>query len=147
AALLLLPLFEIGMGSAAGRFYFDDDDEAHRRDVFRTSTVFLAVHALVLAAGIALLRQPLATRTLGEGVPAGLLVLAATQAAFMALNSQPLTLFRMREQSGLYMAVNLVRAVAGPLLVIVLIRTLEFDPVGALGGDVITYGAMALVGT
>ncbi len=144
--LLLFPMLDIGMSSAVVRFYHDYDDRGRRAAAFNTSLIFVALaHVPVVAAGF--IAAPWLSRAI-FGVPdhAALVRLVFLMASATAIGKQSLSMLRTAERSALFAALNLVRGLTGPLIIIVLVTGLGWGVAGALWGDLIGLAVLAAAG-
>lgn len=144
--LFLLPVFEMGMATALLRFYHLVDSEEERRRVCQSSFTYVTASAVVLSTLMIGLAAPLARAVFGDAEDAALVQLIALTAGVMIVNNQVLALLRAQSRSVLFSVLNVVRAVVGPALIIVLVVRFHWGLAGVLVGDLAGLFGMTAIG-
>lgn len=144
--VFLLPVFEMGMATALLRFYHLVNTDEDRLRVCRSSFAFVTASAFLLSALIMGSAEPLARAVFGDADDATLVQLIALAAGVMVVNNQVLALLRAQSRSILFSILNLVRAIIGPSVIILLVLWFDWGVVGVLIGDIAGLLAVTCIG-
>ena len=144
--LILLPIFELGMGTAMVRFYHLYDDADEQRGVTRTSFTFVlgAVAAWITLAFA--LAGPLSRVVFGVADQTTFIRLVAVTTGITVLGNQVLSLLRAQEKSVQFAVLNLTRSLVGPGAIVLLVVRFDMGLLGVLWGDIAGLATMTLVG-
>ena len=121
---ILSRFYDLGLTNSVGRFFFDFPEgsaSAGLDEMVSTAVVFLLVYALVLSSLLVLVAPQVAELLVGDSGLAPLARVMAVTLLFEAIAVPALTLLRMEERSGLWVAISLLRVVGSLCLNIYLV--------------------------
>lgn len=144
--LFLVPFVEVGLATALLRFYYLVDNERACRRLFSTSLALVSLLSCCCVILGWIFAVPLARLIFGSAEYAVLVRLMAGLAVATVIGNQPLALLRAQERSAAYAALNLLRAVLGPPVIVLLVVHFDMGAAGVLWGDFIGLSALALGG-
>jgi len=137
-------LISAGATSGAMRFYFKATTEERRKEIL--STAFI-VQALMTGLGalVLFIAAPLIWKhgLSGEGSTT-MVRIAAANFCLGSIMGAPMTLLMVRQQSGQYVAVNLVKLVCQLSLNILFVVVLRWGPQGVLLSSLFTYSLLGI---
>jgi O-antigen/teichoic acid export membrane protein len=127
-------VYDLGFTNSVARFYFDTgrDDHSSLRDMRATSLAFLAAYAGALTAALCVFAGTWSNLLTQSPRHADLIRIVAITLFADTLAIVPLTLIRMQERSGLFVAITIVRLVTSLGLSILLVVVLDQGVSGAL---------------
>lgn len=144
--VFLTPVLDLGISTALLRYYHRYESEDERRVLFTTCLAFtILIQVVVLAAGLGFAER-ISVAVYGTGEYANLVCLVAVSGTATVLSRLPLSWFRAQERSGVYTALNIVRAGVGPAAILLFVLGLDMAVEGILWGELLGLMAMALVG-
>lgn len=144
--LFLVPLFELGLGTAVLRFFHQVDGPGAQRRVFSTSAFILLATSAVGTVLLALFAGPLAGAVFGAAADAPLIRLLALVTVLTVANNLVLALLRAEEKSAIFAVLSLARAVAGPAAIVYLLVGRGMGVEGILIGDIAGLAVAGLAG-
>lgn len=131
---LMKQVYDLGFMNSVGRFFFDygDDDAAGMARMRATGIAFLAAYGGVLTVLLWSTADVWSDLLTGTPDNAHLVRIVAVTLYAEALTIVPLTLIRMQERSGRFVAITILRFVSTLVVSIVLVALLDQGVEGAL---------------
>lgn len=140
----LNPFLNLGLQSAVVRYLFHYDTPAGQRKLYSTSLFFLLCIILPVVSMLFYFSDDLAGLLFKSPGHGNLVRLTVLVSAATALSQQPLTLLRAHEKSVTYSVLQLLRGVAGPGSIFLLLVWFKWGLPGILWGEM--FGLAALAG-
>ena len=144
---LLTQVYDLGLTQSVGRFFFDDSGgrSASLPNVRTTGLAFALGYGGLLTAVLCLSAGTWADLLTGDSGHADLVRIVAATLYAEALAMVPLTIIRMQERSGLFVAITVSRFVATLSLNILFVVGLGLGVRGVLMGNAIAAGLVLLL--
>jgi len=144
--LFLNPFLNLGLQSSVVRYYFHYDTRDEQRRFYNTSLIFLLAMFVPTVGLLFYFSDDLAGLLFKEAELGDLFRLAVIVSALTALSLQPLALLRAQEKTYIYSALQLVRGVAGPGTIFLLLVVFRGGIRGILWGEVIGLTILTAAG-
>ena len=144
--IILIPIFELAMGSALVRFYHFAETEHSRQKVVSTSFTFVLLSVLFSSIVMLILKDWISLLIYGDSDFGNLIFLITITVGVTVIGNQVLSLLRAQEKSISFALLNLIRATVSPAFIIVLVVQFEMGLVGVLLGDFIGLFVMLVFG-
>ncbi len=145
---VLTLFFDLGLTNSVGRFFFDyrsDPTQQRLDEMVATTQTFLLLYGGLLTVALYLFAPGVSRLLVDDASRAPLVRIVAVTVLLEALAIPPLTLFRVQEQSYLWVAVTTIRVAATLGLNIYFVVVAELGVMGILLGTCITAAAVVVV--
>ena len=144
--LFLNPFLNLGLQSSVVRYYFHYDTRVEQRRFYNTSLIFLLAMFVPTVGLLFYFSDDLAGLLFKEAEHGDLFRLAVVVSALTAFSLQPLALLRAQEKTYIYSALQLVRGVAGPGTIFLLLVFFRQGIRGILWGEIVGLTILTVAG-
>ena len=144
--LFLNPFLNLGLQSSVVRYYFHYDTRVEQRQFYNTALIFLLAMFVPTIALLFYFADDLAGMLFREAEHGDLFRLTVIVSALTALSLQPLALLRAQEKTFTYSLLQLVRGIAGPGTIFVLLVIFRQGIRGILWGEIIGLTILTVAG-
>jgi O-antigen/teichoic acid export membrane protein len=140
-------VYDLGFTNSVARFYFDEsaDHAAALRQMQATSLAFLTLYAGTLTASLWIFSTHWSHLLTGSDGHGDLIRIVSLTLLAETLSIVPLTVIRMQERSGLFVAMTLLRLVSSLGLSILFVVVMDWGVRGALLANTIPAGVILVV--
>lgn len=143
---LALMIAALALPQAFFRWYLREATSAGERSTILATTLAVRIAGSLLAGALVLLAAIPITEVLYDGAYFAVFALAAPIVLLDSFNAVPLSFLRAERRPRDYIRISLTRAIAGSILIVLLVVVLETGVVGVALGSAVAAGMSAALG-